>query len=240
MTEAIRREKGIEWMLTRHEEEAAFAAAGEAALTGELAVCAGSCGPGNMHLINGLYDAHRSRVPVLAIASHIPSDEIGSQYFQETRPTELFRDCTVFCEMVLSAKQMPRLLEIAMRTDIEKRGVAVLVMAGDTALEDAVDERVFTVRRTDPVVVPSPAELQEAVATLNSCGKVTNLAGAGVERAREAVLALADALGAPIVHALRPCAARNSSNTTTRSTSALTDSWASRPDTGRWRTATRC
>ncbi len=102
VTEAIRREKGIEWVLTRHEEEAAFAAAGEAALTGELAVCAGSCGPGNMHLINGLHDAHRSRVPVLAIASHIPSDEIGSQYFQETRPTELFRDCTVFCEMVLS------------------------------------------------------------------------------------------------------------------------------------------
>ena len=203
VTEAIRREKGIEWMLTRHEEEAAFAAAGEAALTGELAVCAGSCGPGNMHLINGLYDAHRSRVPVLAIASHIPSDEIGSQYFQETRPTELFRDCTVFCEMVLSADQMPRLLEIAMRTAIEKRGVAVLVMAGDTALEDAKDERVFTVRRTDPVTVPSPAELQEAAATLNSCGNVTILAGAGIEGAREEVLALADALGAPIVHALR-------------------------------------
>ncbi|MET4060283.1 thiamine pyrophosphate-dependent acetolactate synthase large subunit-like protein [Arthrobacter sp. UYP6] len=203
VTEAIRREKGIEWMLARHEEEAAFAAAGEAALTGELAVCAGSCGPGNMHLINGLHDAHRSRVPVLAIASHIPSDEIGSQYFQETRPTELFRDCTVFCEMVLSPEQMPRLLEIAMRTAIEKRGVAVLVMAGDTALEDAVDERVFTVRRTDPVTVPSPAELQEAAATLNSCDKVTILAGAGVEGAREEVLALADALGAPIVHALR-------------------------------------
>ncbi|MCC3276200.1 ubiquinone-dependent pyruvate dehydrogenase [Arthrobacter sp. zg-Y20] len=203
VTEAIRREKGIEWMLTRHEEEAAFAAAGEAALTGELAVCAGSCGPGNMHLINGLYDAHRSRVPVLAIASHIPSDEIGSQYFQETRPTELFRDCTVFCEMVLSPEQMPRLLEIAMRTAIEKRGVAVLIMAGDTALEDAKDERVFTVRRTNPVTVPSPAELQEAAATLNSCEKVTILAGAGVEGAREEVLALADALGAPIVHALR-------------------------------------
>ena len=203
VTEAIRREKGIEWMLARHEEEAAFAAAGEAALTGELAVCAGSCGPGNMHLINSLYDAYRSRVPVLAIASHIPSDEIGSQYFQETRPTELFRDCSVFCEMVLSADQMPRLLEIAMRTAIEKRGVAVLVMAGDTALEDAVDERVFTVRRTDTVTVPSPAELQEAAATLNSCDKVTILAGAGVEGAREEVLALADALGAPIVHALR-------------------------------------
>ncbi|WP_461170841.1 ubiquinone-dependent pyruvate dehydrogenase [Arthrobacter sp. Z1-15] len=203
VTEAIRQEKGMEWMLTRHEEEAAFAAAGEAALTGELAVCAGSCGPGNMHLINGLYDAHRSRVPVLAIASHIPTDEIGSQYFQETRPTELFRDCTVFCEMVLSPEQMPRLLEIAMRTAIEKRGVAVLVMAGDAALEDAVDERVFTVRRTDPVTVPSPAELQEAAATLNSCGNVTILAGAGVEGARDEVLALADALGAPIVHALR-------------------------------------
>ncbi|MEG9248357.1 ubiquinone-dependent pyruvate dehydrogenase [Arthrobacter sp. Soc17.1.1.1] len=203
VTEAIRREQGIEWMLVRHEEEAAFAAAGEAALTGELAVCAGSCGPGNLHLINGLYDAHRSRVPVLAVASHIPTDEIGSQYFQETRPTELFRDCSVFCEMVLSPEQMPRLLEIAMRTAIEKRGVAVLVIAGDTALHEASDERVFTVRRTDPVIVPSPAELQEAAATLNSCGKVTILAGGGVEGARDEVLALADVLGAPIVHALR-------------------------------------
>jgi pyruvate dehydrogenase (quinone) len=203
VTEAIRREKGIEWLLVRHEEEAAFAAAGEAALTGELAVCAGSCGPGNLHLINGLYDAHRSRVPLLAIASHIPSDEIGSKYFQETRPTELFRDCTVFCEMVLSAEQMPRLLEIAMRTAIEQRGVAVLVMAGDTALTDSVDDRVLTVRKSSPVIVPSAAELQEAADTLNAAEKVTILAGAGVEGGRDEVLALADALGAPIVHALR-------------------------------------
>ena len=203
VTDAVRRQKDIEWMLTRHEEEAAFAAAGEAALTGELAVCAGSCGPGNMHLINGLYDAHRSRVPVLAIAAHIPTEEIGSQYFQETRPTELFRDCAVFCETVLSPEQMPRLLEIAMRTAIEKQGVAVLVLTGDTASQDAVSDRVPEVRRSTPVTVPSPAELQEAADTLNSCGNVTILAGGGVEGAREEVLALADALGAPIVHALR-------------------------------------
>src|SRR4051812_34425873 len=203
ITDALRKRGDMQWAHTRHEETAAFAAGAEAHLTGSLAVCAGSCGPGNMHLINGLYDAHRSRVPVLAIASHIPSDEIGSNYFQETRPTDLFRDCSVFCEMVLSADQMPRLLEIAMRTAIEQRGVAVLVMAGDTALTDAVDERVFTVRRTAPVIVPSPAELQEAAATLNSSEKITILAGAGVEGARDEVLALADALGAPIVHALR-------------------------------------
>ncbi|MGO3071228.1 MAG: thiamine pyrophosphate-binding protein, partial [Brevibacterium linens] len=126
-TDALRVNPQLEWVHVRHEEAASFAASGEAALTGELAVCAGSCGPGNLHLINGLFDAQRSRVPVLAIAAQIPSDEIGSNYFQETRPTELFRDCSVYVENVSSAEQMPRLLRIAMREAIEKRGVAVLV-----------------------------------------------------------------------------------------------------------------
>src|ERR1700722_20267864 len=106
LTEALRKRETIEWVHVRHEEVAAFAAAGEAQITGELAVCAGSCGPGNLHLINGLYDAHRTRVPVLAIAAHIPSPEIGGGYFQETRPQNLFRDCSVYCEMISDPSQI--------------------------------------------------------------------------------------------------------------------------------------
>jgi len=108
------------------EETAAFAAGAEAHLTGTLAVCAGSCGPGNLHLINGLYDANRSRVPVLAIASHIPSYEIGSEYFQETHPESIFRECSHYCELISQAEQMPRVLEIAIQTALVKRGVAVV------------------------------------------------------------------------------------------------------------------
>src|SRR6188508_2655307 len=110
-TDALRRDGTLAWVHVRHEEGAAFAASAEAALTGELAVCAASCGPGNTHLVNGLYDANRSRVPVLAIAAHIPSAEIGSNYFQETHPQELFRECSVYVEYVADASQMPRLLE---------------------------------------------------------------------------------------------------------------------------------
>ncbi len=122
---------------TRHEEAAAFAAAGEAQVTGRLAVCAGSCGPGNLHLINGLYDAHRSRTPVLAIAAHIPSPEIGSGYFQETKPTELFRDCSHYCELISDPAQMPFVLENAIRAAVGEGGVAVIVLPGDVALRDA-------------------------------------------------------------------------------------------------------
>src|SRR6202789_3820015 len=125
ITDSIRKQKQIQWIHRRHEEAAAFAAGAEAHLTGRLAVCAGSCGPGNLHLINGLYDCHRSRAPVLAIAAQIPSHEIGSGYFQETHPDHLFKDCSHYCELVSSAHQMPRVLGIAMRTAISKRGVAV-------------------------------------------------------------------------------------------------------------------
>lgn len=203
VTDAIRRADDVDWMLARHEEAAGFAAAAEADLTGELAVCAGSCGPGNLHLINGLYDANRSRVPVLAIAAHIPSGEVGTGYFQETHPTELFRECSVYCELVSSPEQMPRVLEIAMRTAIEQRGVAVVVLPGDVALLDAVDERVAAITRSRPVIVPSPAELDAAAAVLNGAQRVTILAGAGVAGARDEVIELAERLGAPIVHALR-------------------------------------
>src|SRR5215216_3887856 len=135
-TDSLRKQKKIDWIHMRHEEAAAFAAGAEAHLTGELAVCAGSCGPGNLHLINGLYDCHRSRVPVLAIAAQIPSGEIGSQYFQETRPEHLFAQCSHYCELVSQPEQMPRVLEIAMRTALSRRGLAVIALPGDIALRE--------------------------------------------------------------------------------------------------------
>src|SRR6266853_725751 len=138
LTDAIRRQGKIEWVHVRHEEAGAFAAGAEAHLTGTLAVCAGSCGPGNLHLINGLYDCQRNRVPVLAIAAHIPSREIGSGYFQETDPKYLFAQCSHYCELVSDPEQMPRVLETAIQTAISKRGFFVIVLPGDVALKDAV------------------------------------------------------------------------------------------------------
>ncbi len=202
-TDAIRRDGDIRWMHVRHEEAAAFAASAEAELTGELTVCAGSCGPGNLHLINGLYDANRSRVPVLAIAAHIPTAEIGSTYFQETHPQELFRECSVYVEYVADPAQMPRLLEIAMREAIEKRGVAVLVIPGDVLLAKARNDRVATIARTTPRITPSDDELRRTADVLNAAEKVTILAGAGVADAHDEVVELARRLQAPIVHALR-------------------------------------
>src|SRR5207244_7870010 len=133
ITDSIRRQERLQWVHVRHEETAAFAAGAEAHLTGRLAVCAGSCGPGNMHLVNGLYDCQRSRVPVLAIAAQIPSNEIGSGYFQETDPEQLFAKCSYYCELVSHPEQMPRVLEIAMQTAIAKRGVAVVTIPGDVS-----------------------------------------------------------------------------------------------------------
>src|ERR1700721_1988561 len=135
-TDALRRLKSIEWIHVRHEEGAAFAAGAEAPLTGQLAVCAGSCGPGNLHLINGLFDAHRSKVPVLAIAAHIPSGEIGGGYFQQTHPQELFRECSHYCELASSPSQFPFVLDTAVRTALETRGVAVLVVPGDVLVAE--------------------------------------------------------------------------------------------------------
>ena len=202
-TDALRKDGTISWVHVRHEEAAAFAAAADAELTGDLAVCAGSCGPGNLHLINGLYDANRSRVPVLAIAAHIPTVEIGSGYFQETHPQELFRECSVFVEYVADATQMPRLLEIAMRAAVEKRGVAVLVIPGDVLLAEAKSDRTVLVEQARPRVIPSEAELARTASMLNDASRVTILAGAGVQGAHDEVIALAERLQAPIVHALR-------------------------------------
>lgn len=202
-TDALRESKVIDWVHVRHEEAAAFAAAAEATLTGNLAVCAGSCGPGNLHLINGLFDAQRSRVPVLAIAAHIPSSEIGSNYFQETHPQELFRECSVYVEHVSTPQQMPRVLNIAIRTALEKRGVAVIVISGDVALAQAASEAVSHIQATVSETVPAPAELDRAATLLNKAEKITILAGAGAQGAHAELVALAEALQAPIVHALR-------------------------------------
>lgn len=202
---------GIEWVGVRHEETAAFAAGAEAALTGQLAVCAGSCGPGNLHLINGLYDAHRSRVPVLAIAAHIPSQEIGSAYFQETHPEMLFRECSQYCELVSHPAQMPRTLEIAIQTALSKRGVAVVVLPGDTALLEAEnDDRRVNFTYAQPHIVPRPEELDRLAAELNRAQRVTILAGAGCADAHDALLALAGKLQA---RSSMRCVAKNSLST---------------------------
>ncbi|AJT41050.1 ubiquinone-dependent pyruvate dehydrogenase [Psychromicrobium lacuslunae] len=201
-TDALR-QSPIDWVHVRHEEAAAFAAAAEAELSGELAVCAGSCGPGNLHLINGLFDAQRSRVPVLAIAAHIPSSEIGTGYFQETHPQELFRECSVYVEQVSSPEQMPRVLNIAIRAAVEQRGVAVIVISGDVALAKASEQAVSAIRASSSETVPSAEELAAAAEILNSSEKITILAGAGVRDAHQEVVELASVLKAPIVHALR-------------------------------------
>ncbi len=204
LTESLRKSGQIEWIGVRHEEVAAFAAGAEAHLTGRLAVCAGSCGPGNLHLINGLYDCHRSRVPVLAIAAQIPSAELGSSYFQETRPDILFKDCSHYCEPVSTPTQMPRLLEIAIRTAVDRRGVSVLSIPGDLALKDAPHAPPFVLDEAPPALCPSRAELARVVALLCAKGKrVTILAGAGCAGAHPELLEIAGALQAPIVHALR-------------------------------------
>ncbi len=202
LTEAMRTSE-LDWITVRHEEAAALAASAEAATTGDLAVCAGSAGPGNLHLINGLYDAQRSRVPVLAIAAHIPSAEIGSQYFQSTSPELLFRECSVWVEVVTTAEQMPRALRIAMQEAVSRQGVAVLVLPGDVALQDSPSAAVSRIQRARPRIVPAEAELERAAYLLNDCSKVTILAGAGTAGAHADVMALADILAAPIVHAMR-------------------------------------
>src|SRR5882757_6113314 len=204
ITDALRRQGRVDWVHVRHEEVAAFAAGAEAQMTGKLAVCAGSCGPGNLHLINGLFDCHRNRVPVLAIAAHIPSPEIGGGYFQETHPEILFRECSHYCEFISQPAQMPRVLEIAMRTAIEKGGVAVIVLPGDVGLRAAENHQPA---RWTPVLAPSvlpPAnEIDRLAQMLNGVDRVTLLCGAGCANARDQVLELAGTLKAPIVHTLR-------------------------------------
>ncbi|HEX2246384.1 MAG TPA: pyruvate dehydrogenase [Arthrobacter sp.] len=194
---------GIDWIHVRHEEAAAFAAAAEAQLTGQLAVCAGSCGPGNLHLINGLYDANRSGAPVLAIASHIPSKQIGSGYFQETHPDRLFNECSVYSEMVSTAEQAPRVMQSAIRHALGRRGVAVVTLPGDIASLEAVAPTPLCMPFLPATVVPAAESVKQLADAINDAGKVAIFAGAGVEGAHDEVVALAELIGAPIGHSLR-------------------------------------
>ena len=204
ITDAIRRQERMRWIHVRHEETAAFAAGAEAHLTGRLAVCAGSCGPGNLHLINGLYDCQRSRVPVLAIAAQIPSNEIGSGYFQETHPERLFAQCSDYCELISQPEQMPRVLEIAIQTALSRRGVAVIALPGDVAFRDAVEHHPRPAfHEPTPSVCPSDEEITALAKVLNASEKITILGGAGCAGAHAELVQLAGVLKAPIVHALR-------------------------------------
>jgi len=204
ITESLRRRGDIEWIHTRHEETAAFAAGAEAHLTGELAVCAGSCGPGNLHLINGLFDCHRSRVPVLAIAAQIPSAEIGRGYFQETHPDQLFRECSHYCELVSHPNQLPGILESAIRAAIGLQGVSVVVIPGDIALMEyeAPVSRPAGIVVPKPVVVPAESQLDALARLLRESENITLLCGRGCAGAHAPLMELADRLASPIVHAL--------------------------------------
>ena len=204
IVDAVHHSKKIEWIHVRHEEVGAFAASAEAQLTGDLAVCAGSCGPGNLHLINGLFDAHKTLAPVLAIAAQIPSTEIGTEFFQETHPERLFQECSHFCQLVGVEKQMPRLLQIAMQTSLSRRGVSVLVLPGDVASAKMtckeLEHRVF---RQLPAIRPSARDLEELATLLDDADRVTLFAGAGCGDARKEVVDLAERLKAPVVYSFR-------------------------------------
>ena len=201
VVDAVRTTDGIEWVHVRNEEAGAFAAGAEARLTGKLAVCAGSCGPGNTHLIQGLFDAHRDNAPVLAIASHIPSPKIGTGFFQETHPEILFRECSHFCEMVNSGEHGATLLHIAAQTAIAKQGVSVLVLPGDVADEEVSGPLTRDLATELGAVQPAPGPVGRLAELINKADKVTLFVGAGVKDAREEVLALAGTLKAPIGHA---------------------------------------
>ncbi|MBT0726976.1 ubiquinone-dependent pyruvate dehydrogenase [Rosenbergiella australiborealis] len=204
ISDSLNKQSTIKWMATRHEEAAAFAAGAQAQITGELAVCAGSCGPGNLHLINGLFDCHRNHQPVLAIAAHIPSSEIGSQYFQETHPQELFKECSYYCELVSNPEQFPQILAIALRTAIVRRGVAVIVLPGDIALNTiTLPDSITWYPPSLPAITPPTNELEKLAEVLNSAKNITLLCGSGCAGAHHEVVALAEKLQAPVVHALR-------------------------------------
>ncbi|MEU2954728.1 pyruvate dehydrogenase [Streptomyces xanthochromogenes] len=204
VVDAIRRTPAIDWIQVRHEEVAAFAAGAEAQLTGKLAACAGSCGPGNLHLINGLYDAHRSMAPVLALASQIPSSEIGLGYFQETHPDQLFRECSHYSELISNPQQMPRVLQTAIQHAIGRGGVSVLALPGDIASapapDKAIDHALVTSR---PSVRPGDAEIDRLAALIDGAKRVTLFCGSGTAGAHAEVMEFAERIKSPIGHALR-------------------------------------
>ncbi|MEV6573719.1 pyruvate dehydrogenase [Streptomyces sp. NPDC051577] len=204
VVDAIRRTDGIEWIQVRHEETAAFAAGAEAQITGRLAACAGSCGPGNLHLINGLYDAHRSMAPVLALASHIPSGEIGLGFFQETHPDRLFTECSHYSELISNPQQMPRVLQSAIQHAIGRSGVGVIALPGDIASlpapEKSVEHALMTAR---PTVRPGDGEIEKLVRLIDESDKVTLFCGSGTAGAHAEVMEFAGRVKAPVGHALR-------------------------------------
>ncbi|MEU7046644.1 pyruvate dehydrogenase [Streptomyces varsoviensis] len=204
IVDAIRRNAAIDWIQVRHEEVAAFAAGAEAQLTGRLTACAGSCGPGNLHLINGLYDAHRSMAPVLAIASHIPSSEIGTGFFQETHPDQLFRECSHYSELISSPQQMPRVLQTGIQRAIGQGGVSVISLPGDIAGEQApersIEHAIVTAR---PSVRPGDAEIEALARMVDDADRVTLFCGSGTAGAHDEVMEFAERVKSPVGHALR-------------------------------------
>ena len=203
VTDALRRST-LKWVDVRHEESGAYAAGAEAQLTGQLAVCAGSCGPGNLHLINGLYDAHRSAAPVLAIAAHIPSSEIGTGYFQETHPEQLFRECSHYCELISNPRQAPRVIQSAVQHAVSKRGVSVIVLPGDVAaLDEPANGLAQGAVTACPQVRPCDGDLARLADLLNQGKRVTLFCGAGCAGAHDEVVALADKLKAPVGYSFR-------------------------------------
>ncbi|MFT2019544.1 pyruvate dehydrogenase [Streptomyces sp. 796.1] len=204
ITDAIRRNADIDWVQVRHEETAAFAAGAEAQLTGSLAACAGSCGPGNVHLVNGLYDAHRSMAPVLAIAAQIPSSEIGTGYFQETHPDQFFRECSHYSELISNARQMPRVLQTAVQHAIGRGGVSVVALPGDVAAQQAPERAVEHALMTSrPSVRPGDAEIAELARLVDGAERVTLFCGSGTAGAHDEVMEFAERVKAPVGHALR-------------------------------------
>lgn len=204
VNDSLRRNGKIAFEHVRHEETAAFAAGAEASLTGKLTVCAGSSGPGNLHLINGLFDCHRNRVPVLAIASHIPQSEVGLNYFQETHPENLFKECSCFCELISIPKQMPEILFRAMNAAVGNQDVAVIVLPGDVAvMETEIDELPVWHHPRLPHIVPQREDIEEMSAHLEKGERITLFCGAGCEGAHDEVVELAKRLQAPVVHAFR-------------------------------------
>ncbi|MFI9153982.1 pyruvate dehydrogenase [Streptomyces sp. NPDC053367] len=204
VVDAVRRHTAIDWVHVRHEETAAFAAGAEAQITGKLTACAGSCGPGNLHLINGLYDAHRSMAPVLALASHIPSAEIGLGYFQETHPDLLFRECSHYSELISNPRQMPRLLQTAIQHAIGRGGVSVVSLPGDIADQPAPDKAAETALVTArPTVRPGDTEIDRLVDLIDRAEKVTLFCGSGTAGAHAEVMEFAQKIKSPVGHALR-------------------------------------
>ncbi len=207
LSDSLNRMGTIDWMPTRHEEVAAFAAGAEAQLTGELAVCAGSCGPGNLHLINGLFDCHRNHVPVLAIAAHIPSSEIGSGYFQETHPQELFRECSHYCELVSTPEQIPQVLAVAMRKAVINRGVSVVVLPGDVALKAAPESASSHWYHAPlPTVTPAEEELRKLAQLIRYSSNIALMCGSGCAGAHQELVEFAAKIKAP--HRPRPARQR--------------------------------